>query len=661
MRNFLFVKSKHFASIMMLTAFSILALGIYSCSNDRSSTEESCENILKNNLKKLEDRVSALEKWQKSVNTNIKSLQDIVTALQERNYITSVEDVLEGADKVGYKINFYKGNPVFIKHGKDGSSPIIGVTKESDGVYYWTVKIGSGVAELLKDESGNKIPATGAKGDKGNDAIAPKLKIDETTNEWQISIDGGNSWETTGVKATGNKGDKGDSMFESVDVSDSTKVTFRLSDGNEVVVPRISGSIAFDSYDTFLLRPNQKEIKIVLPDSFKESDYVGIMAELKSDKGVDIAIATRSGEPVISVVKPTFNQDGICNNDSKVVIRKSKDCIAILKVTLVDSKGKETSVSRRVDMRMRVKNDGEFYDSFDCPGAVLLEENIEVEHFDLAKGEELVLDLDNKKISLSGNTSTTLHGGNLTIKNGTVDFINRTNYRSDIMLISGSLTVENVIMNSTAMGILAQGNESKLTIRNSTVNSKYYALTSNASFKYGELMLGKDAEVVLENSNFIAEETALMYNVPAKFNIRKCNFEGNHQAAVLRGGTYIIENSSFVLKAELQATHSDNKHNAEWGQGNQVPFAAITMGNRHSTSYKYPTKVSLFKVDAKVEGTNASSFPAVYVYANSESNLGVMLHHSDTNFISGYNPSLEFGSTNIFVNGSNQPSVINQP
>ena len=55
-----------------------------------------------------------------------------------------------------------------------------------------------------------KIKAQGAKGD---DAIAPQVQINATTNEWEISTDGGKNWKSTGIKATGEKGDRGDAVF----------------------------------------------------------------------------------------------------------------------------------------------------------------------------------------------------------------------------------------------------------------------------------------------------------------------------------------------------------------------------------------------------------------------------------------------------------------
>ncbi len=47
-------------------------------------------------------------------------------------------------------------------------------------------------------------------GADGEDGISPQIRINASTNEWEISTDKGVTWTSTGVKATGEKGDKGD-------------------------------------------------------------------------------------------------------------------------------------------------------------------------------------------------------------------------------------------------------------------------------------------------------------------------------------------------------------------------------------------------------------------------------------------------------------------
>ena len=47
--------------------------------------------------------------------------------------------------------------------GEAGVTPVIGVAKDTDGVYYWTLN-----GSWLVDESGSKIPTTGKDGDDGD-------------------------------------------------------------------------------------------------------------------------------------------------------------------------------------------------------------------------------------------------------------------------------------------------------------------------------------------------------------------------------------------------------------------------------------------------------------------------------------------------------------
>ena len=126
------IRSLWVAGIMMCAC----TLGLSSCSDDYDDSE------LRDTIENLGDRVAALEEWQKSVNTSIESLQSLVSALENRNYITDVTPVKEGGKEVGYTITFQNGDPITIRHGKDGTdgtSPVVGVAQDTDGKYYWTL------------------------------------------------------------------------------------------------------------------------------------------------------------------------------------------------------------------------------------------------------------------------------------------------------------------------------------------------------------------------------------------------------------------------------------------------------------------------------------------------------------------------------------------
>lgn len=100
----------------------------------------------------------------------------------------------------------------------------------------------------------------------------------------------------------------------------------------------------------------------------------------------------------------------------------------------------------------------------------------------------------------------------------------------------------------------------------------------------------------------------------------------------------------------------------QWQDGNRAAFAGITIGNYLSSAYQYPTTVAMTGVTVKVEGTHASSFPAVHVCANAAEDKGVTLTYDNScSFTSGsYNPAVEYGTANITVNGEAVKSNVKQ-
>ena len=241
---------------------SVLALVVASCSYD--------DTAVWNKVNSLEDRVAKLEELCKKANSDIEALQTIVEALQQNDYVVSVAPVIEGGKTVGYTITFAKSGEVTIYNGKDGKDgadgkdgvngdggyiPNIGVKKDVDGIYYWTLD-----GDWLLDESGNKVPAQGEQGadgaqgeqgqpgedgqdgqngqdgqdgKDGKDGVTPKLKIEN--DYWYVSYDNGATWSVVG-KATAEGTSAGDSIFERVEVENDC-VIFYLTDGSSFTLP----------------------------------------------------------------------------------------------------------------------------------------------------------------------------------------------------------------------------------------------------------------------------------------------------------------------------------------------------------------------------------------------------------------------------------------
>ena len=251
------------------------------------------------------------------MNYNISALQTAVMALENNDYVTAVSPIIENGEVIGYTITFAKSGSVIIYHGKDGAdgkpgadgtdgndgrTPQIGIGKDADGKYYWTLD-----GNWLLDADGKKIPATGADGKPGTngsagaagkDGITPQLKIEN--GYWHVSYDNGNTWEQLG-KATGeagNDGASGDSMFKNVDASNSDYVLFVLSDGTQIKIPTWK---AFEALQTLVSQMNsnisalQKAVQ-----ALENNDYVTAITPMtENGKVVGYSITFAKSGPIV--------------------------------------------------------------------------------------------------------------------------------------------------------------------------------------------------------------------------------------------------------------------------------------------------------------------------------------------------------------------------
>ena len=275
-----------------------------------------CHDKLWDSIEDLDSRVTKLEELCKEMNTNISALQTIVEVIQENDFITGIVPIEKGGEVIGYTIMFGKHEPITIYNGEDGkdgqngsaTAPIIGVAKDADGIYYWTLN-----GEWLLDAEGNKLPVSGkngndgtdgennsfgqngqdgkpgADGKDGKDGITPQLKIED--GYWYVSYDNGTTWTELGkaVGEDGEKGDKGDkgedgkdgqngdSMFTSV-TYDENNVYFTLTDGNVLIVSRGNSSSTGSDFDQTVIDNlvNSLEInkEIILMTNIGDKDTI---------------------------------------------------------------------------------------------------------------------------------------------------------------------------------------------------------------------------------------------------------------------------------------------------------------------------------------------------------------------------------------------------
>lgn len=155
----------------------------------------------------LETRVDKLEKLVADLNTNVASMTKLVKAFQEESRIERIEQI-EG----GYKIVLADGKGEMTI--KNGEKPVIGVEIDgSTGVCYWTVD----GKRMLVD--GKEVPAT----------MTPEIKVEGGCFWFRVN---GGEWS----KVAGS--DSGVGLIKNV-VESEESVTFVLSEGGEIVIPKV--------------------------------------------------------------------------------------------------------------------------------------------------------------------------------------------------------------------------------------------------------------------------------------------------------------------------------------------------------------------------------------------------------------------------------------
>ena len=629
------------------------SFGLFSC-DDYDDTD------IRNDIENLEDRVAALEEWQQSVNTNIQSLQGLVEALESRDYITGVTPIVEGDEEVGYTITFQNGEPITIKNGENGSTPVIGIAKDTDGTYYWTLG-----GEALTDEDGNKIYLTGGKGEDGKDAIAPQVRINPTSNEWEISTDGGKTWKSTGVKATGPQGPQGaagttgDSIFSGVDTSDPNSVTFTLANGTKITVPCVS---------TLL------EIK-----AEEEDNTFTVTSSLLSVTGnvVDIRVESENADGTTIVTRAVDTrwtiESSLAGNVMTIVAKPAQAVRyneqALLKVTVSNADGKVLATGQTV---FENKLLGENQKVVSTPDAltdalqdesityVALEEDVTISSA-LTVSSEKEIDLNGQTLTASNNIQSS-QGGVLTLTNGNIV---QTNGSAIYNTTGGTVVLDNIDYQGDGWSCVfneKNAEDTQIVIRNSTITGGYYALTTNASAD----PVGTSI-ITLENSTFTADETALLINIPATVTVTNCVFTSGWQAAFLRGGTYTFTDCTFNLAMDesYNDVPEDHKIGDNWADGNQAEGAALLIGNRcteNSTSYNYPTTVTLRNTKFSVTGTaksdkitrTAEQTPSVYIWSRVEEGKGTTFNYDDAS----YN-NFQSAGNGLFVGNNGKNLTIN--
>ena len=166
---------------------------------------------------------------------------------------------MEGTETNAKSQNYFLHRTI---DGKDAESPDIAVKEDpSTGDLYWVLN-----GEWLTGDDGKRVRANGKDGkdgkdgEDGKDAIAPTVRINPDTYVWEISVDGGKTWASTGTPAVGkdgqdgNDGQDGQDGKNGKDGRDGNQFILKVSkeesnDGAFMVIETKSGTWSIPIYE----------------------------------------------------------------------------------------------------------------------------------------------------------------------------------------------------------------------------------------------------------------------------------------------------------------------------------------------------------------------------------------------------------------------------
>lgn len=390
----------------------------------------------------------------------------------------------------------------------------------------------------------------------------------------------------------------------------------------------------------------QETVSIEIPDGTPASTTDALVFDIplpagKYEKGLKLGLSKGSKS---LVDEKTINNIEIVPGEITVMptLRIKEFSVEGTTSSFVEAK----HVSTADDLKTAISN-GEPY--------ITLTGDIEISgDLSFSTTEPATIDLNEKTLTLSPSSSQNIASGNVTFENGNIKDVSTSAEASTTLFAvqkGGSITLDHVTLEvPNRAALFPRGDAAAVTVRNSTIKAGSMGVATNANNAENYNVI-----ITLENSTITANSPVLV-NVPCNMTIKNCNITGEMHGVVVRGGTATIEDSDITLnnsydseaKAKGMANYFDSRN---WGSGNTLNLAAITLGNKHATSYQYPTNVTLKNTKTHVTGDYASLFPNMYIYANQGENLGVTLTYDEQCSFTDGGKGIVYGTTqNVIVN-----------
>lgn len=257
--------------------------------------------------------------------------------------------------------------------------------------------------------------------------------------------------------------------------------------------------------------------------------------------------------------------------------------------------------------------------------------------------DDITYDLNSHTLTYSGTTHEVAEGKTLTFMDSSVT---DNNARGGTLVLSGvtgttaainpqkgaTLKVSNIKVTCTGSAFFPQGDAAKVDVTACDVTAPIYCVGTNAGSTNNYNVV-----ITLKNSTFVSntadgDNCAVMINVPGTLNIDNCTITGDRQAVLVRAGTAVITNSD--IKTTGKFTDAATKyHSGAWKSGNEVPAAALTVGNyQNGPASAYLAEAEVTVTNTKLTAENG--VPAIYTDAN-DTHKGDLTIGGDSTVVTG--------------------------
>lgn len=105
-----------------------------------------------------------------------------------------------------------------------------------------------------------------------------------------------------------------------------------------------------------------------------------------------------------------------------------------------------------------------------------------------------------------------------------------------------------------------------------------------------------------------------MINVPGTLNMDYCKVTGDRMGVLVRAGDANITNCEIIMTGTFDESNKGYTDTTDWGSGNEVPMAALIVGNKNGN---YNSDATCTVIDTQITSREDNK-PAVYVSSNKE-------------------------------------------